>query len=141
MKDVSKPYRLAIFNALNGVISVPVYDEKKLASSQAKVYVLMSNQQSLPFEESQGTFTRRASIDLEICARTGVEISKDTQDNITDEIIEILFPDYNSFNVVMPAGMQIQSAHYDTEFSRAFEFSPTESITRKIIKITALIIQ
>lgn len=141
MKDVSKPYRLAIFTALNGHISVPVFDEKKSVPSTAKVYVLLSTQQSLPWEETQGTFTRRASIDLEICKRTDVEISKDELDDITDEILTVLFTDYTSFNLTPPAGMQFMEAHFDTEITRAFELSPTESIVRKIIKITTLIIQ
>lgn len=141
MKDISKPYRLAIFDALDGNISVPVFDEKKKATSHARLYVLLSTQQSQPFEETQGTFSRRASIDLEICARKDVEISKDDLGDIVDEILELLFPDYNTLNVTEPAGMQFQASYFDTEITRAFELSPTETIVRAIIKITSLIIQ
>ena len=145
MKDVSKPYRLAIFAALTGqltynTLAVPVYDEKQAVTGDEKVFVLLSTQTSTP-ERADNLFARHASIDIEIIAKTGSEISKDVIDDVGDEILTILFPSYGVFGVTVPSGWQFAEAFYDSEISRVFEISQTESILRKIIKISAIIVQ
>lgn len=146
MRDTSKILRYAVYNALSGNITyggtnIPVYDEKKKIHDKASVYVLLSTQQEVPGNDIQGVFDTESIIDLEICYKTGSEISKDVLDDVSNEVLQILLPTPTTIGIQQPSGFQIQNFRYSGSLTRTFEISQTESIVRKILKFSSTIIQ
>lgn len=143
MRDTQKILRAAVYNALNGTVNVggviPVYDEKRPSTSTASVYILLSTQQETS-NDTQDAFITISSIDIEICQDTGSEVSKDTIDDISNEVLVILMPTRENSGLVSPSNMQILNLDRRT-ITRAFEISPTQSILRKIITLSATIVQ
>jgi hypothetical protein len=140
MKNTKKVLRKVIYDALNGVISVPVFDEKKLSTSLANAYVLLSTQQEVN-DNSQDSFMTLSSIDIEIYKKTGSEVSKDSVDDIEDEILAILHPLPATDGISTYSGFQVVNFRRDRSITRVVELSATESIVRTITTITATIVQ
>ena len=141
MKDVDKIYRLAIFNSLNGNISVPIFDEVKKIGSAATVFVLLGGQRTVQDPTADLLWGRRCSIELIITHKTGVSATKDIIDDISNEILEKLFPDYDTFDVLQPEGFQFANPSFETGFINPLKISDTESIMAKVITISMNIIQ
>jgi len=145
MRDTKKILRYAIYNALSGNVSynsanVPVYDEKKKVSSTDNIYILLSTQQ----ETSDNTFSafmNNSSIDLEVYHKTGSEVSKDIMDDVSNTILEVIFPTPSTVGITQPSGFEIMNLEMASSITRTLEVSETQSILRTIIKITAQIIQ
>lgn len=146
MKGIDKPYRLAIYNALNGNISynganIPFYDELKSGvDSGVQLFALFSTQQT-NLDQNFDAFIHNCSIDIEIVTKFAASVTKDVLDDIEEAITTILFPDPHTFGIVQPAGLQIQSAYVSQTITITTAISPTESILRKIIKISSIITQ
>lgn len=143
MKDVQKGLRLSIHTALNGNLSydstnVPVWDEK-LESSVDK-YVILSTQVGVP-ENSQQTFVRKASILIDIVDKQDNTVSKDAVDDISDQILDIIFPTTQAIGLTPPAGFQYLNAQLSDEHHLTLNISNTKSINRKLLTISADIIQ
>lgn len=142
MKDTKRILRQAIFNALDGNITlngnpVPVYDEK---NENENVYILLSNQQE--FDDSpDGSFITRSTIDYEVVQQTGYSVSKDDIDDINEQILEILIPTQGTTGLTIPSGFQFHNVKRESSRSLAFEISPTESIVRNITTISTIIQQ
>lgn len=140
MKDTKRILRQAIFNALDGQITlngetVPVYDEK---NENESVYILLSNQQE--FDDSpDGSFITRSTIDYEVVQQTGYSVSKDDIDDINEQILEIIIPTQSTTGLTIPTGFQFHSVRRESSRSIAFEISPTESIVRNITTISTII--
>jgi hypothetical protein len=140
LKDTKKILRQAIFNALDGQITlngetVPVYDEK---NENESVYILLSNQQE--FDDSpDGSFITRSTIDYEVVQQTGYSVSKDDIDDINEQILEILIPSQGTTGLTIPSGFQFHNVKRESSRSIAFEISPTESIVRNITTISTII--
>jgi hypothetical protein len=140
MKDTKRILRQAIFNALDGQITlngetVPVYDEK---NENESVYILLSNQQE--FDDSpDGSFITRSTIDYEVVQQTGYSVSKDDIDDINEQILEILIPSQGTTGLTIPSGFQFHNVKRESSRSIAFEISPTESIVRNITTISTII--
>lgn len=141
MRDTQKQLRLAVFNALNGVISVPVYDEKKLVSATDDTYVLLSTQQETPTEETDCTWITRSSIDLQVMQKTGSEVSKDDIDDISNEILVILMPTRGTLGITAPSGLEFQNPAIESIVSRDLSLSETESILIKLVRFVVTIVQ
>lgn len=140
MKNTKKVIRKVIYDALNGVISVPVYDEKRSVTSTSNFYVLLSTQQEVN-NNTQDTFITQSSIDIEIYKKTGSEVSKDPIDDVEDEILAILHPLPTTDGISNYSGFQITNFRKDGSITRMIEISSTESVLRTIVKITAEIVQ
>ena len=138
MRDISKPYRLAVFTALSGNVTVPVYDEKRLISATDTTFVLLSTQQQTPQEENDCTWISRASIDIEVTQKTGSEVSKDDIDDISNLICGILItaPFYTTLT---STNLQFQNAFIESIISRNLSISETESVLIKIIRFVCTV--
>lgn len=140
MKDTKKILRHAVFNALDGNITlngnpVPVYDEK---NGNESVYILLSNQQE--FDDSpDGSFITRSTIDYEVVQQTGFSVSKDAIDDINEQILDIIIPTQGTTGLTIPTGFQFHHVKRESSRSLAFEISPTESIVRNITTISTII--
>lgn len=141
MRDTSKQLRIAVFNALNGVISVPVYDEKRLVSATATTYVLLSTQQETPTEENDCNWNVKSSIDLQIMQKTGSEVSKDDIDDIANEIVNVLLPTRSTIGITAPVNLQFTNPMIESIISRDLSLSETESILIKLVRFVVTIIQ
>ena len=142
MRDVSKPFRLAVFNCLNGNLSgVPVYDEKQKVTGTDTLFVLLSTQQQVPDEDISEAWISRASIDLEVQQKTGSEVSKDAIDDVSNSILELLLPVPWVAGVVTPSGLQFCNAKCDSLISRNLSISETDSVIAKIIRFSVQVIQ
>lgn len=139
MRDTQKILRHAIFNALTG-ISVPVYDEKKKVRDNTSLYVLLGTQQEQN-DDTMDTFITLSTIDIEVCHKTGSEVSKDKMDDVGNEILERLFPTVQTDGITDPSGVQIQNLRRERTITRTIEITPTESMVRKIITISSQIVQ
>ncbi len=144
MRDTQKILRAAIYNALNGTVNVggviPVFDEARPVDSTASVYILLSTQQEVA-EDTDETFITKSFIDIEVCQNTESAVSKDKIDDIGNEVLTILFPTAWSGGITQPSLMQIQNLRRDRTITRALEISPTKSILRKIITLSATMVQ
>jgi hypothetical protein len=145
LRDTTEILATAVFNALNGQVTynsanVPVYDEKKKVNSSDKIYILFSTQQEVP-DNTQGVFMTDSMLDLEVCYKTGSEISKTVLSQVANSVLQILFPTTDTVGIQDQSGFQIMNFEFAGSLTRTFEISPTESITRKFIKVKAKIIQ
>lgn len=135
-----KPFRLAIFNLLDGNISCEIYDEKKKSSDSNGLYVTMGTQtENQSSQQTDTSWMHDVTLDLEIIQKTGMEVSKDSIDDVSEEIYEILEPAFATGAVVIP-GFQITDLRI-SGVSRTFEVSATESIVTKTCTISALLTQ
>jgi hypothetical protein len=145
LRDTTDILSTAVFDALNGHVAyngtnIPVYDEKKKQGASADVYILFGTQQETN-ENTFETFMTNSVLDIEICHKTGSEVSKKTLSGVANEVLKILFPTPQTDGIVSPSGFEIQLFAFAGSITRAFEISQTESIVRKFIKVTATIVQ
>lgn len=140
MRNTKKIFRKAIYDALNNVISVPVYDEKKHVGDADAVYVLLSTQQETNQTLTDCTWITLSTLDISIVVRTPHEVTKDVQDDIEEEILEILFPvaagDVLETSV---SGFLIQNMFRESSLTRNLSITPTDSVLETIIRISATI--
>ena len=146
MKNTQKPFRLAIFNALNGQLSynstpVPVTDERKLQSDTSKIYVIFGRQTETPIEENDCAFITQSTIDLLIVSKTFSETSKDTVNDIADDILELLLttPQINGFTE--PSGFQVQNIKLGYSETGTMRMNSTDIMLTQLLTITAQIVQ
>ena len=145
MRNTKKILRIAIYQTLNGNVNynsanVPVYDEKVPSNVSADIYILLSTQQEVE-NNDDSSFTTLSSIDVEVCQRTGSEVSKDSIDDIEELVTNILQPTPITDGLADPSLIQILNFKRVRSLSRALELSPTESILRNIITFQADVIQ
>lgn len=145
MRNTQKPFRLVIFNALNGHITyggnpVHFFDERKTASEQADIYVTFGSQSERVIEENDSCFITQSTIKLAVVAKSFSEISKDIINDISDSILLLLLPNTQTNGFTDPSGMQIQNIKLlDSETGIIFQstnFTLTQTIT-----LTAQIVQ
>lgn len=145
MRDTQRPYRMAIFNTINGLITlnsivVPVYDEKKKATSTANIYILLSTQQETDFSTSDA-FITRSSIDIEIIHRTEFEVTKDDIDEIADQFLQLVMPTPDTNALPVQNLFQIINMVRTSTITRQYNITDTETIVAKIINLTSDIVQ
>ena len=142
MRDTCKPYRIAMFNLLNGNLGgINVYDEKKKVGAADKVFVLLSTQQETQVEENDCSWITRSSIDLEIVAKSGSEVTKDTVDDLANLIIGLVLPTIQTSGLTAPSGFQFSGLVLEKTISRNISLSETESILTKILTFVTQIIE
>lgn len=118
-----------------------MYDEKRLVSSTASVYVLLSTQQEVPIEQNDCTWINSSSIDIEVYQKTGSEVSKDTIDDISNTILTLLIPTPSTNGLGSSSNLQFSGADCESVISRNLSISETESILIKIIRFVTTIVQ
>lgn len=146
MKNTQKPFRLAIFAALDGQltynsIAVPVTDEKKLQSDTSKIYVIFGRQTETPTERNDSAFITQSTIDLLIVSKTYSETSKDIVNDISDDILELLLttPQINGFTE--PMGFQVQNIELAYSETGTMRMNSTDITLTQLLTITAQIVQ
>lgn len=146
MKNTQKPFRLAIWNALDGNLSynsipVPVTDEKKLQSDQSKIYVIFGRQTETPTERNDSTWITQSTIDLLIISKTFSETSKDIVNDLSDDILQLLLttPQINGFTD--PLGFQVQNIELAFSETGTMRMNSTDIMLTQLLTITAQIVQ
>ncbi len=141
MRDLSKPFRLAVFSVLNGNTGgIPIYDEKRLVSSIDNTFILLSTQQQTPQDENDCTWVSRLSIDIEVYNKTGSEVSKDTIDDVSNTILGLLLPTVG-VSPISSGGIQFTYAFAESIISRNIGITETESVLQKVIRFVATGVQ
>lgn len=141
MRDNSKALRVAIFTALTGNTGgIPMYDEKRKVSATDNTFILFTTQQQTPDEDNDCTWISKCSIDIEIINKTGSEVSKNTIDEISNTICEVLIPSVG-VTVLTSANLQFGYAYVESIISRNLSLSETESVMQKVIRFVVQIIQ
>ena len=142
MRDVSKPFRLSVFNCLNGNLSGrPVYDEKQKVTASDTLFVLLSTQQQTQIEQNDCTWINRCSIDIEVIQKTGSEVSKDDIDDTANDILTLILPTPTTCGLTEPGGLQFCNPVCESIISRNLSLSETESVVQKVIRVVVQIIQ
>jgi len=139
LRDTKKQLRAAVFATLDGVISVPVYDEKKKVTETDTLFVILSTQQETPTEENDCTWIKKSSIDLVVYQKTGSEVSKDDIDDVANEILVLLLPSVGTSGAVAPSGLQFSNAYCESNISRDLSISETESIVANVVRFSVTI--
>lgn len=135
MRDLSKPFRLAVYQRLNGNVGIPGFDEKRLVSSTASAFFLYSTQQQTPKDETDCTWISRCSIDIEIYQKTGSEVTKDNIDDYANIICGLLLT-APGVTPITSGLIQFGYAQMESIISRNLSVSETESIMQKVLRFT-----
>jgi hypothetical protein len=134
MRDNSKALRVAIFTALTGNTGgYNMYDEKRKVSATDSTFILFTTQQQTPDVENDCSWISKCSIDIEIINKTGSEVSKNTIDDISNQILQVLLPSVGVTNLTS-ANLQFGYAYCESILSRNLSLSETESIMQKVIR-------
>lgn len=146
MTDTMKPFRLAIVQALSGNVTylsneVKIYDEKVFTGEMPSIYILLSTQREQDITQTDCTWETKSSIDLMIVSKTGSEVSKDVLDDISGQILELLLNLPGSDNLLAQSGFMITYLKRESAVCGMFQISPTQSELRKVMTLTATIIQ
>lgn len=145
MKDSMKPLRLGIFAVIDGQITynavvVPVYDEKVFTGAVPDLYILLSTQQESPTgDQNDCELIRDSFIDIEIIRKTGSEVSKDTIDDVSDQLYQLIIPSQGVAGFTV-AGFQISNPRMVSALTQNVTLTETESVLRKIVRFAATLI-
>ncbi len=146
MKDTCKPFRNAIHAVINGLITyrgdaVPIYDEKVFTGQMPAIYILYGTQSESDIIESECTWTTTSKIDIWIVCKTGSEVSKNVIDDIADQLYTLLLPGPTVDAFLQPQGLTIMYLRREASVEGQFNISPTQSELRKVITLTANIVE
>lgn len=117
-----------------------IYDEVKKIGTNETLFVLMGGQKSTRDPQGDGLWARRNTIELIITHRQGVSVTKDSIDDVSEEIHQILFPDYKTFDVTTPSLIQFVNADFESGVTQPLIFSD-QTIMAKVLNISVTIIQ
>jgi hypothetical protein len=145
MRNTKLALRKAVYDLLKDQIvidevTIPVFDEKRQAGvgSGNWFIVLSTQQESESTWQTDCNFCNRSSIDIEIMVKTAYEVTKDTQDEVEQQILDILFPSYVG-DVLQDAvpGLCIQNLRRERSLTRNLTLSNSESVMQTIITVVA----
>lgn len=142
MRDNSKVLRVAIFTALTGNTGgVKMYDEKRKVADSDNTYIVFSTQQQTEDQDTNDcTWISKNSIDIEIYNKTASEVSKNTIDDISNTICEVLIPSVGA-TPLTASNLQFGHANVESIISRNLSISETQSIMVKVIRFVVQIVQ
>lgn len=114
MIDVNRLFRKAAYEALSGNLThdggqVPVYDEK-LGANTNNIYVLVQSQ-STNTANTFSSFSQTGTLVLQVVHKSWDGVTKDVIEDISNQILQILFPNPQSNGFVSQSGLQILNAH------------------------------
>lgn len=120
MIEVNRLFRKAAFEALSGNLTyeggqVPVYDEK-LGAETNNIYVLLQSQ-STTNSNTFSSFATAGTLVIQVVHKSWDGVTKDVIENITGQILQILFPTPQSSGFVTQIGLQIINANLRTTSS------------------------
>jgi hypothetical protein len=146
MKDTMRIFRKAVYDCLNTFIiyksaNVAVYDEKVKAGQSPNLYVLFQSQRETDTTQTDCGWECKANLDLLIVDKTGSEVSKDTVDEISDQIYELLLNLPGSDNLAAQSGFKIMMLKRESAVTGLLQITPTQSELQKLITLTATISQ
>ncbi len=145
MRDTQKPLRHAVYNLLNGAITydgntIPVFDEKKKATSNANLFILLSTQQETD-DNTSDAFITDSSIDIEINHTTEFEVSKDAIDDVANQILSLILPTPTTDGLTAPEGFQFTLVRRTSSISRNYDMGFSDTLIAKIITVSVKIVQ
>ena len=146
MKDTKKILRQAIYTALSGnvtynSVAVPVYDEKAPSTNTADNYIILSTQQETDIENNDSAWITTSGIDIEVYNKTFNSASKDTVDDIYEDILEIILPSTQTIGITVPAGFEFQNAKRETANTQSVVLSDTETVIICRFRLVFTIVQ
>lgn len=147
MLDTMEPFQLSVFNKLNGALNynstnVPVSDELKRLAVSADLFVILSTQQESDSVETSDTFITTSSIDIEVWMKTEYSTSKRPVHDVSNQILQLLIPaPYGQNGLGVQDHFQFQNVRRTRALTRTVALSDTQTITGKIITISADIVQ
>ena len=148
MKDGHKPFRTAIWAALNGNLSadfdgsgnnVPVYDEN-VTDTAPNLYLVLSTQSGTD-ESNRHSFNTEATQEIQIVHKTGRSVDKRVIDDIANQIFEILWPTPLTDGLVQQAGFQIHTLRKQNDNYLNMQIDSTQTLMRRIITFSARVHQ
>lgn len=141
MRDVNLPVRKAFYELLNGEIeyesqNVPVSDERAKIGNGARVYVLLSSQNTVDVAIKKDN-TRTAFITLDIVNKTDSAVSKSVVDTVADQILQKVFVT----GLTPPVNWQFLNIALDGDRYLNLEVSDTEMIIRRLLTFKITVVQ
>lgn len=107
MKDFGQVVRKAFFDALNdqvlnpdnSVVTIPIVDEKlDLSITEHDLYMLIGGQAETDVSTKQ-SWAKEVDLNITVVNRRKATNSKTTIEGISDQLLEILFPDKTSYGI------------------------------------------
>lgn len=146
MRDTGKPFRKAIYAALNGLVlykglPVPIYDEKVFTGQLPNIYIIMGKQTETDVTDNDCTWSTRATLELWIISKTGSEVSKDVVDDVSQAILDLLIGLPTTDMIAPQAGLQIMTLTRESSVSGQVLISQTQSELQKVLTLAATIVQ
>lgn len=148
MNDAGTPVRKGFFNALNNqlenpdnaVVKVPVVDEKlDLNITEHDLYVLIGGQAASP-SDNKSNWVREVDLNITIVNRRKATNSKVIIENISDQMLEIIFPTRTSFGITIEQPFRLSYVKYQSE-NYVFDQTPDGWEIKKSIVLRTRITQ
>lgn len=118
-----------------------MYDEKRKVSATDSTFIIFSTQQQTPDPDTNDcTWISRNSIDIEVYNKTGSEVTKNTVDDIVNNICETLLPSPFVTNITS-GNLQFSNAFVESIISRNVSLSETESVMVEVIRFVVQVTQ
>lgn len=145
MRDTCKPYRVAIYNLLNGNLgtfqgsTIKLFDEKKKVGETGSLYVVLSTQSETPTDLNDCAFIVNSVIDIEIIRKSGFEVTKNDIDEVANTIYGLILPDVQTSGLTTPSGFQFDIPVRTRSLTRNLSITDAESVLTKIITFSTRI--
>lgn len=145
MIEVNKLFRKAVYEALNGNLTfdaaiVPVFDEKVIQAEGNSQYVILQSQSNTQ-QNTFSSFNTDTTLIIQVVAKSWDGVSKDPIDDISNQILQILFPTPNTTGLITQAGIQICNARLQSSSSGVVALQTNKYNVYKFLTVQALIIQ
>ena len=115
MVDIGQKLRKAYFTALDGSITyegsaVPIVDEKlDVNITEHDIYVLMTSQNEVD-TNNKSYFARECDIVLRVINRRKATGTKEAVENVSDQILTVLFPTKNTTGLTVDSPLKLSYA-------------------------------
>ena len=144
MRDPNKIFRDAVKSSLDGVLffelsPVQVFDEKAEEGNNM-TYVILSTQTSAQEPNFSG-FGHQCSLLLDIVCKQYDMMNKEAVDDVSNQILTILFPSVSTNGLTIQSGFQINCLTVESVNYVPLRLANAKSIIRKLIRLTAKISQ
>lgn len=145
MKDTCKPMRKALFTCINGNITyagnvVKLYDGKVFTGEAPNLYMYFGTQQEQDITEQDCAWQTKNRTEIVIVSKTGSEVSKDSIDDISQRIYDLVLTLPGNNLLAVQNGFQILELRRESAVIGNVQISPTQSELQKVLSLTASII-
>lgn len=143
MVDPNKAVRYAIGGALQGNLTfdgspVPVVDESVNLNENTNMYVLLSNQTAV----ETSNFAKReheCTLVVDIVNKSQYDVTKDSVDDVAQQIFDILQPGATASGLVSQPGVQFTNLEKITDNYLSFSLNPVGPVVRRIMTYRVLV--